>query len=69
MERATGWMRRVMRVLVLVLALSGLVAGESLARPGQGQGHVCEIDRGTVIQQRGRQAARPMGHRTPKRAV
>lgn len=53
MERATGWMRRVMRVLVLVLALSGLVAGESLARPGQGQGHVCEIDRGTVIQQRG----------------
>ncbi len=53
MQRATGWMRRVIGVLVLVLALGGLLAGESLARPGQGQGHVCEIDRGTVIQQRG----------------
>lgn len=42
-----------MGALVLMLALSGLLAGESLARPGQGRGHVCEIDRGTVIQQRG----------------
>lgn len=53
MQRAIRWMRRVMGVLVLVLALSSLMASESLARPGQGRGHVCEIDRGTVIQQRG----------------
>lgn len=46
-------MRRVFGVMSLVIALSGLLIAESLARPGQGQGHVCEIDRGTVIQQRG----------------
>lgn len=53
MQSDTGWMRRVVGVLAVVLAVSGLLAGESLARPGQGQGHVCEIDRGRVIQQRG----------------
>jgi len=53
MHSATGWMRRVIGALVLMLALSGLLAGESLARPGSGQRHICEIDHGTVIQQSG----------------